>query len=211
VEALGEEVGEDQANEQHDREGDVPGLRRGPARLEDVAKNERVDRQHQQRGEEGPQLAAHGAAVATGHVAPHQVQDQPAVGGETEVGRERVEETRRREPGPDGMPGAHRSASSRSRRRSPTSSMPTLRRTSESLMPRRARRSGGTEAWVITAGWLSRLSTPPSDSARVNSRVREQKRLAASKPPLSTTETMPPKPDICRAARACCGCDSRPG
>lgn len=32
----------------------------------------------------------------------------------------------------------------------------------------------------------------PSDSARVNSSVRSQKRLAASKPPLSTIETMPP-------------------
>ena len=36
----------------------------------------------------------------------------------------------------------------------------------------------GIDACVITAGWLTRLSTPPSDSARVNSRRRSQNRCA---------------------------------
>ncbi len=58
----------------------------------------------------------------------------------------------------------------------PNSSTPTLSRTSASLMPSCSRRATGIEACVITAGWLTRLSTPPSDSARVNSSVFSQKR-----------------------------------
>src|SRR5690606_10269881 len=106
---------------------------------------------------------------------------------------------------------AHDSAASRSARRSASDSIPTLSRTRSSPMPRRARFSAGTLAWVMTAGWLTRLSTPPSDSARVNSCVRSQNRFAASKPPLTRIETMPPKPSIWRFASAWCGCDSRPG
>ena len=54
----------------------------------------------------------------------------------------------------------------------PTSSTPHDSRTSPSVMPSAARRSGGTEACVIDAGWLIRLSTPPSDSASEKTRTR---------------------------------------
>ena len=50
----------------------------------------------------------------------------------------------------------------------PTASTPTLSRTRLSLIPSSARRCSGTLAWVMIAGWLIRLSTPPSDSARPN-------------------------------------------
>src|SRR5690606_37839555 len=49
---------------------------------------------------------------------------------------------------------AHVSAASRSRRRSSSASTPTLRRTRSSAIPIRARFSAGTDACVITAGWL---------------------------------------------------------
>src|SRR5690606_3857670 len=81
----------------------------------------------------------------------------------------------RRQVAPEGTHAA--SAPSRSARRSATSSIPTLRRTRLSVIPSSARRSGGTLAWVITAGWFTRLSTPPRDSASVNSSVRSQKRF----------------------------------
>ena len=46
-------------------------------------------------------------------------------------------------------------------------------------MPSSARRGAGIEAWVITAGWLTRLSTPPSDSARVSVGVESLEDLKA--------------------------------
>ena len=36
-------------------------------------------------------------------------------------------------------------------------------------------------------------------------------RFAAANPPLSSIETMPPKPTNCRAASAWCGCEASPG
>src|SRR5690606_8741910 len=74
----------------------------------------------------------------------------------------------------------HSSAFSRSTLRSSIDSTPTLNLTSSSPSPSSRLRSTGTLACVITAGWFTRLSTPPSDSARVNSFVRSQNRLAAS-------------------------------
>src|SRR5438105_1216199 len=62
----------------------------------------------------------------------------------------------------------HANACSRSAIRSPTSSTPHERRSRSSRRPSAARRSAGTEACVIDAGWLIRLSTPPSDSASEN-------------------------------------------
>src|SRR5690606_19247688 len=203
---LTEERVEDQARIQHQGEFQAA-AGAAPAGLQQHAEHQGVAGQKHQRAEHDPQHAQAGTSEFPAEIAPDQLADKIAVAGERPEGRQGT--TKCVLHVGSLQPAA--SACSRSRRRSPTSSMPTLRRTSESLMPRRARRSTGTEAWVITAGWLSRLSTPPSDSARVNSFVRAQKRLAASKPPLSTTETMPPEPDICRVASACCGCDSSPG
>src|SRR5690606_2596374 len=81
------------------------------------------------------------------------------------------------------LPFAHDRALSRSACRSATASTPTLSRTRLSVTPSAALRSAGTDAWVMIAGWLTRLSTPPSDSASANNFVRSQKRLAASAPP----------------------------
>ena len=78
------------------------------------------------------------------------------------------------------------------------SSMPAEMRTRPSVMPMAARRSGGTDAWVIVAGWEMRLSTPPRLSASASSRTLLSSRRAASSDPRSN-ESMPPKPFICRA------------
>ena len=96
------------------------------------------------------------------------------------------------------------------RRRSSTSSMPAEMRTRPSVMPMAARRSGGTEACVIVAGCEIRLSTPPRLSASASRRTRLRKRRACSSDP-SSNDSIPPKPAICRAASACCGCEGRPG
>src|SRR6476661_7394854 len=63
--------------------------------------------------------------------------------------------------------------------RSSTFSMPTERRTSPSSMPRLARTSSGSEAWVMMAGCSIRLSTPPRLSASVKSSQRSRKRREA--------------------------------
>ena len=72
-----------------------------------------------------------------------------------------------------------------------------------------ARRSGGTDACVIPAGWLMSDSTPPSDSASAKTRTRPSTWAARSFVP-SSTLIIPPKPDICRLANSCCGCDGEP-
>ena len=100
-------------------------------------------------------------------------------------------------------------ACSRSASRSPTSSTPQESRTRPSLSPRAARRSGGTDACVIPAGWLISDSTPPSDSASANTRTRPRTCAARSFVP-SSTLIIPPKPDICRLANSCCGCEGSP-
>ena len=77
------------------------------------------------------------------------------------------------------------------------SSMPTDSRT----------RSSGTsncepavDACVIAPGCSISDSTPPSDSARMNTLVLAHNACAALRPPRMRTDTMPPKPRICRAA-----------
>ena len=52
--------------------------------------------------------------------------------------------------------------------RSSASSIPTLSLIKESTTPEASLSILGMEAWVIEAGWPARLSTPPRDSARVN-------------------------------------------
>src|SRR5205814_4175341 len=89
----------------------------------------------------------------------------------------------------------HAKACSRSAIRSPTSSTPQESRSRSSLRPRAARRSGGTEACVIDAGWLIRLSTPPRDSAREKTRTLPSTLAAFSLLPVRT-EIIPPKPFI---------------
>ena len=68
-----------------------------------------------------------------------------------------------------------------------------------------------TDAWVISLGYPMSDSTPPSDSARANSSVDSANRFAASAPPDSATESIPPKPRIWRAATSCPGWSGRPG
>ena len=86
-------------------------------------------------------------------------------------------------------------------------------------MPTESRiRSGGTasadpaaDAWVIRAGSSISDSTPPSDSPRVNSRVRAHTASAAASPPRTVNDTMPPKPRICLAASSWPGWPGSPG
>ena len=68
-----------------------------------------------------------------------------------------------------------------------------------SVIPARSRASGVIEAWVIEAGWATRLSTPPSDSAREKTRTLSRNDRALSFDPRSSV-IMPPKPLICRLA-----------
>ena len=58
------------------------------------------------------------------------------------------------------------------------SSMPAEMRIRLSDRPMAARRSGGTEAWVIDAGWQTSVSTPPRLSASAISRKRLSARRA---------------------------------
>ena len=57
--------------------------------------------------------------------------------------------------------------------------MPAEIRTRPSPRPSAARRSGGTEAWVIDAGWPMSDSTPPRLSASAKIRTRSTTRRAA--------------------------------
>src|SRR5690606_34019648 len=106
---------------------------------------------------------------------------------------------------------ARSSAAARSACRSAWASMPTDSRSSPSGMPAAARASGVIAAWVIVAGCATRLSTPPSDSARVNQRSPSTKARTASTPPPSSSDSIAPKPDCWRAASLCPGCDVSPG
>ena len=78
--------------------------------------------------------------------------------------------------------------------RSSACSMPTDRRSRPSPMPAAARASGDIAAWVIVAGCAIRLSTPPSDSARVKHCRPSRKARTASTPPSSSTLSIAPKP-----------------
>ena len=59
-------------------------------------------------------------------------------------------------------------------------------------MPSCARSAGGMLPCVICAGSSARLSTPPSDSARVKSLVAVKNLPASSAPPRIRNEIMPP-------------------
>ena len=63
-------------------------------------------------------------------------------------------------------------------------------------MPRAARRSAGTDACVMVAGWEMSVSTPPRLSASAHSRTELSSRRAASSDPRSNA-IMPPNPRIC--------------
>src|SRR5205085_5752615 len=77
------------------------------------------------------------------------------------------------------------SACARSSFRSSMSSMPAEMRTRPSVMPMAARRSAGTEACVMVAGWEMSVSTPPRLSASACSRTLFNSRRAASSDPTS--------------------------
>ena len=65
-------------------------------------------------------------------------------------------------------------------------------------------------AWVIEAGWLISVSTPPRLSASAHSvRLLRNSRARSTEP--SSNETMPPYRFIWREATACPGCSARPG
>src|SRR4029453_8066204 len=99
------------------------------------------------------------------------------------------------------------SADSRSAIRSSADSIPT-----ESRMRLRGAANGesAVDACVICAGCSIRLSTPPSDSARVQTLVRATISTASSSEP-ARNEIIPPKSDIWRLAISCPGWVGSPG
>ena len=77
---------------------------------------------------------------------------------------------------------------------------------------------GPFEAWLLLRGMRTlearcsiRLSTPPSEVARFHNCTRAAASIAARSPPFTRIDSMPPKPDIWRAATACPGCEGSPG
>ena len=90
-------------------------------------------------------------------------------------------------------------------------SMPTDSRSRPSEMPATRARVGDIAAWVMVAGCATRLSTPPSDSARVKYCRPSTKARTAASPPASSTLSIAPKPCCWRAASAWPGCEARPG
>src|SRR5512132_669780 len=99
------------------------------------------------------------------------------------------------------------SAASRSAIRSSADSMPT-----ESRIRLRGAANGesAVEACVIWAGCSIRLSTPPSDSASVQTLVRATSSTASSSE-RARIEIIPPKSDIWRLAISCPGWLASPG
>ena len=95
--------------------------------------------------------------------------------------------------------------------RSLTFSIPTEYRTSPSVIPAIARSLCGTPAWVIEAGCSISVSMPPKDTAKTATLTRFMSAAPASKPPTSSKLMTAPGPLICSSARACWGCDGRPG
>jgi hypothetical protein len=59
------------------------------------------------------------------------------------------------------------------------------------------------EACVMAAGTSISDSPPPSDSASVKTCARSTTRTAASPPPRSVNDTIPPPLRICRRASSC--------
>ena len=68
-----------------------------------------------------------------------------------------------------------------------------------------------TDPCVISEGQQISDSTPPRLTESANSSVASANARAAASPPASRTETMPPKPSICRAASAWPGWSGSPG
>ena len=82
--------------------------------------------------------------------------------------------------------------------KSAISSTPTLSLTKSSVIPTSSRLSSGMDAWVINAGWLANDSTPPRDSANVNTFSFSKKEMeSAFYPVLKVKDTNTPKPLIC--------------
>ena len=96
------------------------------------------------------------------------------------------------------------SAASRSAIRSPGASMPT---------DSRSRSSGTGEDGPSEPRLCSiRLSTPPSEVARLNTRTAASTSRAAPAPPATRMDSMPPNPPfICRAAISWPGWSGSPG
>src|SRR5690606_19386897 len=86
------------------------------------------------------------------------------------------------------------SACSKSAIRSSGSSIPIETRTRLSVMPRAALRSGGTDRWVIAAGWLARVSVPPRLTASLAIFIESRKRNASASPPRTNSEKVLPGP-----------------
>jgi pimeloyl-ACP methyl ester carboxylesterase len=98
-------------------------------------------------------------------------------------------------------------AVSRSATRSVGDSIPTESRT---RLRGAANGASAVDACVIRAGCSIRLSTPPRDSARVKSFVREQSATASSSDS-ARKQTMPPKSRIWRRAVSWPGWEGKPG
>src|SRR5690349_10324561 len=92
------------------------------------------------------------------------------------------------------------SAYVRSRIKSSADSIPTERRTSESLIPAAARAAASIDACVIVAGCAIKLSTPPSDSARVKYSSADVRRSTPATPPVTSKLTIAPNPRCCVVA-----------
>ena len=89
--------------------------------------------------------------------------------------------------------------------------MPAEIRTSPSVMPSAARRSAGTDACVIVAGWRDQgLDAAEALGERDEPDAPRARSRGASSEPISKA-SMPPKPCIWRVASACCGWEGRPG
>src|SRR5438067_9723449 len=63
----------------------------------------------------------------------------------------------------------------------------------------------------IDARCSIKLSTPPKLVARVKISVLAATRIAASRPPFASNESIPPNSDICFFAMSYPGCDCSPG
>src|SRR5471030_2872657 len=85
-------------------------------------------------------------------------------------------------------------ACSRSAIKSSLSSRPTETLSRLSEIPAALRASGAMPAWVMVAVWEIRLSTPPRDSARVNSFNWERKCRKRASSPSNSKLIMAPKP-----------------
>ena len=91
------------------------------------------------------------------------------------------------------------------------SSMPAEMRTRPSVMPIAARRSAGTDACVIVAGWEMSVSTPPRLSASAISRTLFRSAPRGVERCRGRTRACRRSPRIWRCASSCCGWSGSPG